>query len=188
MKVVYKEGDLVKVVEPKFVLRVGYPLSLEAAIAHCETTFEKEIADFCTKINGGGQYEVSELQDEFAYGVTLKDTRFFQEVLKAVAGNHLRKKKFGGKERTIHVESREDFRNTGPWLVELKRRVKTGTYEPGYTDYEGEYTMPYLGNEKTHTILHLSPQFDFDSLWGFWNNGWQIESGNVERIDNTKNS
>jgi hypothetical protein len=182
MKTVYKEGDLVKVINPEFVIRVGYPLTLEAALEHCEKTFEKEISSFCYSMQE--KYSEGKTMLGFNAGYGIKDTRFFQETLKAVASHHLRRTRFGGPERTIHTELQEELRNTEPWTVESKRRVKTGIYEPGYTDYEGDYTQPFLSDEKTHTLLRLSPQFHTRFLFGSsrFDGAWEIESVNVEKI------
>lgn len=175
MKVKYNEGDLVKVIQPLFVVRVGYPISLEAALTHSDATFENEVVEFCDKVRKS--YPNSEV--DYPWQLT-KETKFYAEVMKAVASNHLRQVRFGGSERTIHTALEEEFRDTTPWLVESKRRVKPGTYEPGHTDYDGDYTGPYLSNEKTHILLKVTPNFPTGSQFGYFRGSWEIESVNVE--------
>ena len=175
---VIQEHDLVRVIEPTFVERVGYPLTLEFAENHCEATFEKEVSAFCNDIIE--KYKGAEGSDLF-FGYTVKETKFYYEVMKAVASHHMRAMRFGGSERSLHTVTHEQVRNTEPWLVTSKRRVKTGTYNAGaYDSFTEDYSPAYLSNEKTHVLLTVEPKFSLD---GFLFTTWEIESKNVELID-----
>lgn len=147
-KHIYRVGDLVTVINPFVVLRVGYPMFMGDAIDHVEQSFSKEIHAFIRAT----RFEPLEVFGE-------SDYRLYRETVKALAGAYMRSKGFGGRERSIHAELREDCRLSG-WEVRSKRTVKTGTYKPasmsGYPDND-EYDPPYLDDEHTHVLLLLSP-------------------------------
>lgn len=140
-KVVYHVGDCVTVIEPRTFVRVGYPLTLESARAHVTGNHGKEVNDFLSRF-------------EPDLDIT-QDYKLFYDVVDAIARHHMRVMRFGGKERSIYTELDESLRNSNGWTVISKRVVKTGTYTPGFPDYDGDYCAPYLANEKSHVLLSL---------------------------------
>jgi len=143
---VYRVGDMVKIVEPQVVFRVGYPLTLEDGMKAAEEKWSAKVNEFMKEIDGGTEA----LRDIFDY-----DARLYNDLVHALGSYHLRVVKFGGRQRSIHAETHEELRNTAGWKVIKKRHVKTGTWSPGYQSYDGDYDPPYLANEQTHTLLSL---------------------------------
>lgn len=167
-KTVYRVGDVVKIVEPKVFVRVGYPLTKEHAVEVTAKEYDEKIYAFMR--------EASETPDDFT--VHEADPRLYHDLVNALASYWLRLKRYGGKERQIYTETNESLRNTGGWRIFNKRVVKTGTYDPGGLvntwGYEPDYEPPHLANEKSHVLLGLERGgggFDFESV--------EIEAANV---------
>lgn len=165
-KHVYKVGDIVRIKNPVFVQRVGYPWTKEYVKRNVITEEQKKaIDDLLVKF--GLKWDKTQI-DEIATLVEGKDEQCYEDILNRLAYYVLRNKQFGGKERTLHTELVEEYRDK-PAKVISKRRVKTGIYctaSGGYDyDYGGyEYVPPYLEEEKTHIILSLEIYTD-DNMW-----------------------
>lgn len=170
-RTIYRVDDVVRVVEPAVVVRVGYLLTKADALTAAETHHNDKIHAFMKEIGAE--------QDEILLGGGLDwDARLYGDLLDAVGSYWLRQKKYGGKERKIFTERDERILHT-TWRVLSKRVVKTGTYNHGgYSGgYDGEpdYDPPYLENEKTHVLLALEPTTLYEGPWRI-----EIEAANVE--------
>lgn len=144
---IYRPGDHVQIVNPRWVKRVGYPLRWDDLID------TPEIEALAQKMTGMG-----------------KPPRYF---LQAVAKLEVERRGFGGNERAILYRPVRTAANlldfdTVPahgWvgrvaLVEGKRVAYTGTRIPQRSgrDYDGEYWEDPGGleNRKAHVILRTS--------------------------------
>lgn len=172
-RIVYHVGDIVKIVSPAVVTRVGYPLSKQDALDTAEKEYNEKIVAFMREV-GAAQ------PDDPLFNSPEYDPCLYGDLLNALAGYWLRQKGYGGKERKIYTEINEQLRNTTGWKVTSKRYVKTGTYcRGGYSggfDGEPDYDPPYLSNEQTHTLLTLEPPD-----WRVSLTAVEIEAVNVEK-------
>lgn len=152
--------DYVKIIEPKFFIRCGYPLTTKMVYNEMfennkenKEVIEKMLGHFGLgqSIKDGVPFIFSE--DKGLHGLAV-------EISYKIAREMLGVKKWGGKERSIYTIILEQFRGK-TFLVEGTKMCWTGTREPasgGYDYYNGgeEYDPPYLGNAKAHRILRLS--------------------------------
>lgn len=145
-RVVYRVDDIVRVVNPEIVVRVGYPLTKQDALNndYIHTIMRAVGAEQDESITGGLDYEPS----------------LYHDLLNALSSWWLKQRNYGGKERRIYTERDERLLQT-KWRVLSRRRVKTGTYHPGgYScgyDFAPDYDPPHLRNEQTHVLLALEP-------------------------------
>jgi len=141
-KHVYRVGDTIRIVQPLFVERVGYPKVwtsyFEKYKTHPKLIEAMELLDLP---NPGGR-----AQREFAEGAARAANR--------LAG-------FGGRERAIHHFTYDGYDYRGEVCEVLaKRVVRTGTYYPPsggktWTDYgyEYDYENGGLDDAKSHVLL-----------------------------------
>jgi len=159
-KSIYREGDVVRIVNPLFVKRVGYPWNKEHVKNHVITDEQRQsLTTMLAKFN----LHPSFLGSNKGYFDTA-----FEKVLDEMAYWVMKTQGFGGRERTIHTELKEDCRGKLAKIIS-KRVVKTGHYFPStsyYDDYNGghEYEPGGLKNEKTHVLLNLDV-FTDDNMW-----------------------
>jgi len=163
-KHVYKVGDIVRITNPLFVVRVGYPWNKQYVIENIITPEQRKVLDT--------MLEAFELQAPEGYaqldvpsGIVEK---IRENIVDELAYGLLHKHRYGGRIRQIHTEVKEKWKDK-PARVIGKRVVKTGEYIPGhggYDYYSGgyDYDPPYLGNEKTHVLLKLDI-FSDDEMW-----------------------
>jgi hypothetical protein len=159
-KHIYRVGDKVRIVNPLFVRRVGYPL-VWTEVTDEQLDNDEHSAKVAKAMRG---CEPSELP------------RYLQI---AIAKMYVEERAFGGNERSIHYRPEGDGGwqmplnwTYGPAEVVRKRLVKTGTRFPasqGYIgrDYEVDYMPGGLADCKTHVLLDLGM-------------GYEIEACNVE--------
>ena len=173
-KNVIRENDVVKIINPEFVVRVGYPLS------------KKMIQDQLTP------EELAVVKDMFTkFGISIdvpldvrptEGQRAYNKVLDALSGVLLYKKGWGGRERSIHTKLIPEMMGTRHTVYQ-KRCVKTGTYHAGWggCDYWGEYDYEpaYLEGEKTHVLLKLN---EFSKEIEINGDYLEIESKNVVKV------
>ena len=139
-----KPDDLVTIIEPAVVIRVGYPLTKQDALDAAEKEYNEKVAAFVN--------DICDTPDSFA-----QDSRLYFGVMEALASYWLRLKGYGGKQRSIHTEVDEKLRNTKGWRVLSKRVVKTGTYSNGGYSGNGDepdYDPPHLSNEEVARLAH----------------------------------
>jgi hypothetical protein len=172
-RTVYHVDDLVKVVKPDVIIRVGYPLTREIALDAVEKEYNDNIRNFMCSVGA------AEADDQF-FNSPEYDPRLYGDLLNAMASRYLRVKEYGGKERKIYTEADQRILATN-WRVLSKRVVKTGTYNRGgYSGgYDGEpdYDPPYLENERTHVLLALEPTTLIEGPWRI-----EIEAANVQPV------
>lgn len=192
-KHVFIEGDRIKVINPIFVVRVGYP---------------KTISDYAEKINPENiqRFIKSEIEEtsyvKAPINPLLEDkkpesftyTRDYPAVVWRIQkemGYWMAKKDgFGGRERTLHTVVLPEYKDK-IYTILNKRVVKTGTYYGpcgGYDSYSGEYDYDPGGleNMKTHILLsiHNDSEFYFkhDSHYMLLDPSSMIEATNVEWV------
>ncbi len=137
MKTSFHIGDQVRIINPVFVDRVGYPLIW--------TMLEVEF---------GSNPKVQEAM--FLLGLNPNNYREYKDFVTGVCMATVRHRHFGGKERTLHTHVQEEL--TGRLVyITSKRLVKTGIYNKeswGYTYFgEDDYQPAYLDPCKTHILL-----------------------------------
>ncbi len=174
---VYRAGDVVRVVEPKFVERVGYPLVWPMLMAEFEARLP-EVRQAMADLIVGELPEDRRFKFNRAITRTEPDAAD-RDFLKGMCMAAVRIRGFGGDERSLHYHAdgdpggRYDYYRGMQMEVQRKRLVKTGTRFPGrsYTSHEGEhdYENGGLSDERTHTLLMLE-------------NGLEIEASNVELV------
>jgi len=171
-KTVYHVDDLVEIVNPAVVVRVGYPLTKQDALDAVEKEYAEAVQAFMITVGAAERNDPHFNSPDY-------DPRFYGDLLNILAGRWLRLKNYGGKERKIYTEVDESIQCT-PWRVLSKRVVKTGLYNRGgYSGgYDGEpdYDPPYLENERTHVLLALEPTTLYEGPWRI-----EIEAVNVCR-------
>lgn len=151
-KQVFHVDNIVKIINPEVVIRVGYPLTKIQALDAAETEYSEKIHAFMR--------DVGAETDDDAFGGANSDPALYHDLVDALASHWLKRRNYGGKERKIYTEANDHLRHYGPWRVLSKRVVKTGTYNNGgmgQSDWYGEpdYTPPHLSNEQSHVLLTL---------------------------------
>ena len=190
---VFKCCDIIRIKNPEFVLRVGYPWDKDYVKKHVITPEQKEaIEDMFSKFGFGVKTEDGYLAPVNAWFGTAHD-----KILDEMAYWILKEKGFGGSERKLHTVLKEKYRDKLA-EVRFKRVVKTGTYQYGSRGsyYEpDDYSPPYLSNEKSHVLLNVEI-FSDDEMWAHYNvfstedddisnknpRGYEIDSTNVEFV------
>lgn len=150
---IYRKGDEVVIVEPKWVKRVGYPI-VWTDLIH-EVRHHWATAAAWMKLGFDPQTQPDDLPIDFIRGI---------------AREHVRRRRHGGNERTIHYWPLSQDKNESLLLLSDaevfpahgyvghrttvlgKRVVKTGTRVPG-GGYGEDWTDGYLNDEKTHILL-----------------------------------
>lgn len=184
---IIRVGDRVKVINPEFVERVGYPLSFSAAKewvrANCSQDFMNLTAF------GDKMLDEKPLKDILGFELQACDPwigREGQRILSALAKLYQQHMGYGGRERSIYTVRRdEELGKT--YAVTQRRTVKTGLYCPphreiihSYYGAEYEYYPGGLEDEKTHVLLCLGYHMQDwceDFMFGLW-----IERCNVEKV------
>ena len=174
-KHVYRVGDVVRIVNPRFIARVGYPLVWTMLMPEFEAKAKLDQArDMMSALIVGSIPEDAGFMFDKRKTSEVNATRDF---LKGVCMAAIRMRGFGGNERSLHYQPEDD----GCWEhyqgatceVIRRRTVKTGTRFAGHSSvsYEGEhdYESGGLGNMRTHTLLRLD-------------NYLEIEAANVELV------
>lgn len=148
-KHVYRPDDRVTIVEPLVVTRVGYPMGFHDTRAALEAAHGVQVDDALRAVVKDSQ-EVGWPDHLVDVWPTLR-----AEVLNAMTKADLRRKGYGGRERTVHTKPDERLRGKEA-RVTGKRTVRTGTYRPGYHDHwSGESEPPYLADVRSHVILEV---------------------------------
>lgn len=165
-KHIYRVGDKVRIVTPKFVRRVGYPLvwtEIDDALLYDDERIGKALLALgCFPALLG---DLQRPADDIPRHLQV-----------AFAQEYVLQHKFGGNERTIHYHDpvTSSYRmllnwTCGPAGVLGKRVAKTGTRFPAWYSRDPEYdeTPGGLDNCQTHVLLSLGM-------------GYEIEACNVE--------
>jgi hypothetical protein len=155
-----KVGDRVRILEPKFVGRVGYPLIYGMLMDEVENDPKVIEALSILDVRGG------------------QNVPHYLHI--AIAKLRVEQRNFGGRERTIHYEADgvfQEYARGAVCEVTGRRVVKTGTYYPASrggssSDYDWEPEPGGLADCKTHVLLRTS--------FG------EIEACNVELVEEPK--
>lgn len=165
-----RAGDLVRVVNPEFFLRCGYPSSIAQEAEAILKKNKKEIEDFIRSLFPNFPHSPPlgiEYHEDYSWKGQLPG-----QVVKGIAHNLGRYKLimsgFGGQERKIHTEKLE-VEEDAIYRVNQTFQVVTGTYEygrGGYNSYteEYDYEPPYLSDMKSHRILDISRAIQMQDL------------------------
>lgn len=164
-KEIIRIGDRVRIVIPKFVVRVGYPFGLEYAENNLVSDEEKE------KIRRLLGYV-----DGVKFGEVTK-TKSYRKILHEVCLNKLKQVGFGGNARRIHIEEISSLKDT-IFQVSDKRVVKTGDYMAA-RHWDDDYAPAYLSNCRAHVLL--SGFIGFNTNWNSFGEK-EIEVENVEKV------
>ena len=132
-KHVYRVGDKVRILTPKFVARVGYPLTVVDVRHEIE---EHSNLDEAMRLLGIETLQWAARRD-FIHGAACALVRL---------------RRFGGKERTIHYIDGFQCREGLTARIIGKRCVRTGTYYPPGGSYD-DYEPGGLDNAKCHVLL-----------------------------------
>jgi len=163
-KEIFRINDKVQIINPEIFVRCGYPLAKED-IKNKEITAEErqKIANLlgCAFVEDIDYFSI------------------YEKMLDNLAYYKLKKKRFGGKERRIHTENKPEYKDNFGTIIS-KKIVKSGDYNYGREDCEGDYySPPYLTNEKSHVILYIRTEPIKNDIFGDY---IEIESINVKKI------
>lgn len=152
-----KQGSWVKIINPKFVDRVGYPRDIKYYSDRINARSGDEIKKFVVRHSESKFFDTS----------NWRDVRAYEEILQTLAWKAGHADRWGGRERSIHFIEKSEFLNKEAWAMNFKRCV-TGTYSPGYRsggyEYE-EWNPPYLYNQKHHRLVQLCGLGVPNDLW-----------------------
>lgn len=184
-----RPGDTVKIIDPRFVTRVGYPLCADDLMAEAEAILvEKGIVPSFNRNN----WSQDRRRDE-------------QAVIRKYAVLLLRKKGWGGDDRALFFVNKPEYQGL-ELVVDHKRVTKTGKrFGPRSYRYNSAYGEDYdyesggLENEKTHILLsvsyngyirsvkdYLSPE-DFPRMpWSQYDRNLVIPASHVVKLPNER--
>lgn len=157
-KHVYRVDDRVRVVNPRWIERIGYALIWYDLMDEVEN--DPKVAEAYAVLTGRRQYNDK---------ITCTVPRHF---LIACAKTRVTERGFGGNARRIIYQHGNSYAAGVILVVSGKRLAKTGTrFAPSYGGFgENEWDEPGgLADCKTHIILRL-------------NNGYEIEACDVEPV------
>lgn len=181
MKSMIPIGSKIGIINPLRVIRVGYPLSIDDAIAHVKLNMSDAIKSMLTQVGLYKNIEdkVLKLKIYQEWPPTDKVGRkTYTNIVKALAYEYLHQTGFGGKERTIHVKDYPDYKGKVLTVAD-KKVVKTGTYYPPGGDAEDWYPGG-LDNCKTHVLLKLWDWNFYCESNNPYDEAFWIESCNVK--------
>ncbi len=177
-KHVFKAGDKVRIINPEFMTRVGYSLTPQIVVDEIRNNPDqiKLIRDFLNTFGlGAGPSE---------FLLNTNEADWYDDIIYRLAYRTVKKRGFGGSERKIFVERKEECLNQ-IFRVFTKKVVRTGVYQSGSGgyDYWGEYDYcpAYLENVKSHVLLEVYPDDNCLKIEGC---GVFIEEKNVELVLN----
>jgi hypothetical protein len=201
-KHVYREGDLVRVVQPFVYQRCGYPYDIVKEGQRLGDTFAEDIVALIDKMDPREDPTPVRPPVKTARGMQLEalfveNSPFVPQGFAGMGSDYhdlcsrfariiAQRRGFGGNERRIYTEDRVDLHGA-VLRVSSKFVRKTGTrFGPSsYQSYEGEwdYDSGGLSNEQTHVILRCHR---YNPKWiASLDDVIQIEAANVEPAPQT---
>lgn len=177
-KVVIKRDDYIKIINPIFVMRTGYELTPQKIQEEILKDDDKkqEIFRFLEKMGCNISSAIS------VWGEKFEDKKIVRDISWALAYRLVEQNGFGGKERKLFTETKDQHRGV-ICRVLGKKVVRTGIYHNGGGghSYDGdyEYTPAYLEDVKSHVLLNVMLKEDEWSIVG--DDHW-IEDKNVEKV------
>ena len=177
---VFRYGDTVKIINPEFFVRCGYPLTLEDAKERLVSQKQREM--ICALLNENYCIDKIGYAEPTIDDLSFRDVdshSFYHKILDEVAYFQLYKARFGGSERKIYTKRLDNLLNHEAVVIS-KRTVKTGTRVNGYYDEDGG-SPPYLSQEKTHIILTVNVNTTEKDSWAGYSTE-EIEAKNVIKL------
>lgn len=175
-----KIGAMVIITNPLRVTRVGYPMSIDDAIAHVKSNMSEAIKSLLTQVGLYKTIEDKVLKYQIYQEWPPTDKvgrKTYTNIVKALAYEYLHQNSFGGKERSIHTKEYPEQQGK-MYSVADKKVVKTGIYYPSSGDNEDWYPGG-LDNCKTHVLLKLWDWNIYCKSNNIYDEGFWIESCNV---------
>lgn len=155
-----RPGDLVRVLDPRRVLRVGYPRCVADYMPDLRLRALEPLEKLVESLGVPLRAPKLRLAEEIA-----TQRGFTERVLREVALLKLRIDGFGGRERSIHLsEPVEELRGQVARAVSVRSAV-TGTYCPGRAgrgctpNGHDEDDPPLLDNAKTHRLVLIDASY-----------------------------
>lgn len=198
---IIRVGDTVKIINPELFVRCGYPLSRNDCVGMIEKQYESDIIDLIHCVYQGIDFIKRDADGKFPdSSFVLKNDVFsdkfddsfrlssvYREIVDRLSYAKLISLNFGGNERKIFIEKKEEFRNKVAKVVGI-RFVKTGIYGAGYQFADDDWCQSGLSNEKTHKILKLNSLGENRSnKWTVYGQNISIEAIHTEKIFEIEN-
>lgn len=143
---VIRAGDIVRIKNPEFFIRCGYPLSIQDGIKQLMDTQSEDYR------------KITEFADYFGLSKNILNVKKdFQQIIRILAYYKIQEQNFGGRERKIYTQFVETAKDH-EFEVIGKQTVVTGYYVPATgrsSMWNDEYEPPYLDDPKVHVILSL---------------------------------
>lgn len=149
-KIVFRKDDLVKIINPVIVERVGYPLTLQKVKdEHFSDEEHQKINEFLRFFRC--------VNDQI---IESKPSKTRKAIIHALAQAKISQLGWGGRERSLYLQTVETLKDQLVYLVN-KKVVQTGTHYSGWSsvDYWGEWDGEPggLSDRKTHVLLGFYP-------------------------------
>jgi len=159
-KTVFRVGDKIRIVNPEFVKRVGYPMDFGEVMSefYCKNKelIEKVSEDLLLKIYHHFPYE-----GDFG--------KFIEAIVKVCASEIMRKECYGGAKRDIYTIDIPGLRNNV--LTVTSRKIVSTGYRSGVTGSQDD--PPSFQCTGRHVLLEVAGKLGAE--------GW-IEAKNVEKV------
>jgi len=145
-----QKGDIVKIINPEFFLRCGYPLTpfvkeVKEKIEGLRLDLNDFIHSSFMKLGIKSSFE----KDYIGY-VDVRKDRATEAILKELAYLYCKENSFGGNSRNIYTARIAKLKGT-EFVVNGYKVCYTGTRDNGsYDPYYDDYEPPYLGDVKYH--------------------------------------
>ncbi len=141
---IIRVGDMVKIINPEFFVRCGYPMDFNDAYEHIDRNHNAPMHEL--------------IKSMIPEAGPVRKHKVYEKLVRIFAYEYMRSKKFGGPERKIYtMRIRKQLLKV--YRVLDIRFVKTGIYYPGDLDNSEGIAyldqLPYLDKEKTHKLLQL---------------------------------
>ena len=177
---IIRAGDTVRIDNPLFVLRVGYPKCIES-----ET--EEVLAKMGEQLDS--VLQLADLSPDCVNIYLASRGEVYQQakrkIAREIAYSRLRLHGFGGCNRTVHTRELPGFKGL-ECCVGHVRYAKTGVYYAPSVSQDYEYGYDYepggLDNQQTHKLLTLYPGgwVAVPEDWG--NRDFEIEACHVTKV------
>lgn len=151
-RAVFREGDAVRIINPEFVTRVGYPKSLDDYREEAGRRFGSDIVKIFTAI-GARAYQSSRGWRDANNLFELEPTRAFRRILSEFAHEMAKVDGFGGRERKLHTIRIPELQGQACNISRL-RTVRTGMYY-GPSGNGEDWEPGGLDDGETHRLAEL---------------------------------
>ena len=176
---IIRKGDVVRIINPEFFIRCGYPLAFSTVLAEVQekdSKYQEKIDDLLRNF-----FVIGNAKEVFKMTADKHDTsKIKYQIESAIAYGLLKRREFGGNERKIYREKYVTITHRD-WEVIGKKVVKTGIRQT-FTDFDPEGDpvrgAPFLHKEQSHIILEIIPTVNRTL---FAANSF-IEAANVEKV------